>query len=270
MLCRCLFSGYLYCDFTSVPVCPVQRLYDVLCLFLFHFEEREIFHQVDASQFYSSSCVIVEQGDQFVREEVIHLTQIDEKAGVTRFCLAAAFSFTAFSGAFAAAIGRHLYFFAVAIIVDKPVELMRYHALDEVFFTQPLQFTVNLRHEIIDILLVYLYFFKIVYHFEKLFLADLLTGRHFTGNEFLTDDAFYFAHLSFFTQIDDGDGCTCLSGTSCTSATVRITFRIVRQSVVDDVCQVVYVQSARGYIGGYQNLDVADAELLHHRVTLCL
>ena len=147
---------------------------------------------------------------------------------------------------------------------------MRYHALDEVFFTQPLQFTVNLRHEIIDILLVYLYFFKIVYHFEKLFLADLLTGRHFTGNEFLTDDAFYFAHLSFFTQIDDGDGCTCLSGTSCTSATVRITFRIVRQSVVDNVGKIIYVQSAGSYVSGNEKLQVTDAELLHNCVSLCL
>ena len=203
-------------------------------------------------------------------EEVIHLTQVDEKSGEARFSLAATLAVTAFYGTFAAAVCRHLYFFTIAIIIHEPVELVRYHALDKVLLAQPFQFTINFGHEIVNVFLVYLYFFKVIDHFKKLFLANLFAGRHLAGNELLADDTLYFAHFSLFTQVDNRNRCTCLTGTSGTSAAVCVAFRIIRQPVVDDVCQVVYVQSACGNVCGYQYLEVANTELLHHRVTLCL
>jgi len=51
---------------------------------------------------------------------------------------------------------------------------------------------------------------------------------------------------------------------------VGIAFGIIGQAVVDDVCQVVHVQSAGGHVGGHQQLQVAHAELLHHQVALRL
>ena len=98
----------------------------------------------------------------------------------------------------------------------------------------------------------------------------MLAGRHFSLNEFLADNAFYFTHLAFFTQVDDGDGCTCFSGASRTSAAVRVAFRIIGQAVIDDMGKVVNVQAACGHIGGYQQLQVAYAELLHDGIALRL
>ena len=49
-----------------------------------------------------------------------------------------------------------------------------------------------------------------------------------------------------------------------------VAFGVVGQAVVDDVGQVVHVQSAGGDIGCHQQLQVADAELLHHGVALRL
>ena len=63
-----------------------------------------------------------------------------------------------------------------------------------------------------------------------------------------------------FHAVDDGDGCTCFSGASRTSAAVRVAFRIIRQAVIDDMGKVVNVQAACGHIGGYQQLQVAYAE----------
>ena len=71
-------------------------------------------------------------------------------------------------------------------------------------------------------------------------------------------------------QVDDGNGGTRLAGTAGTSAAVGIALGIVGQAIVDDVCQVVHVQSAGGHVGGHQQLQVAHAELLHHQVALCL
>ena len=147
---------------------------------------------------------------------------------------------------------------------------MRYHAFDQVLFAQPFQFTVNLGHEVSDFFLVYLHLFQFVDHFDKLFLADLLACRHLSGDELLADNAFDFAQLAFFSQVDDGDGSTCLSCTSGTSAAVRIAFRIIRQTVVDYMRQIVYVEPACGNIRSYEQLQVADAELLHHCITLGL
>ena len=129
---------------------------------------------------------------------------------------------------------------------------MRYHAFDQILFAQPFQLTINLRHEVRDFFFVYLHLFQFINHFDKLFFADLLACRHFSGNKLLADDALYLTQLSFFAQVDDSDGSTCLSGTSGTSATMCVAFRIIRQAVVDHVCQVVYVQSACGNVRSNQ------------------
>ena len=52
--------------------------------------------------------------------------------------------------------------------------------------------------------------------------------------------------------MDDGDGGAFLAGTTCTTRTVGVVLDIVGQSEVDDVCQVVDVETARCHIGGYE------------------
>ena len=100
--------------------------------------------------------------------------------------------------------------------------------------------------------------------------ANLLAGRHLACYEFLSDDSLYFAQFAFLAQVDDGDGSTCFTGTSRTSASVGIALRIIRQTVVYNMRQVVHIQSAGSHIGSYQQLQMALAELLHHQVALCL
>ena len=45
---------------------------------------------------------------------------------------------------------------------------------------------------------------------------------------------------------------------------------IVRQTVVDDVGQIVHIQASCCYVGSHQKLDSVLAELLHREVALLL
>ena len=103
-----------------------------------------------------------------------------------------------------------------------------------------------------------------------MFLTDLLPCGYLLHDELFADDTLYFAHFALLAHIDDGNGNSGFPGTSGTSATVGITFRIVWQAVIDHVCKVVYVQSACGYVCSYKDLDIPLAELLHNGVTLRL
>ena len=72
------------------------------------------------------------------------------------------------------------------------------------------------------------------------------------------------------TGMDDRDGRTLLARTACTAGTVGIVFNIIRQAVIDDVRQVVHVQSTCSHIRSHENLCEMRTELLHREVALLL
>ena len=45
---------------------------------------------------------------------------------------------------------------------------------------------------------------------------------------------------------------------------------VIGQAVVDDVREVIHVQPASRHVSSDEELEIADAELLHHVVTLSL
>ncbi len=221
--------------------------------------------------------VSVYQVDNLVGEEAVGLTHVQEQTFVALFGLtsgfllvrSAALAFFAFGFSFAAAFGL-FYFGSVFVVVQEAVEFHRYHALDEVFFAQPFPFAVDGGQEGFYFVFVYFYFFDVVYHLDELLFADGFSRGERAQGKLLVDDAFYLAHLAFLAQVDDGDGDTRLAGASGTSASVRVALGVVGQTVVDDVRQVVHVQSACGHVGSHQQLEVTLTELLHHQVALRL
>ena len=68
----------------------------------------------------------------------------------------------------------------------------------------------------------------------------------------------------------DSDGDTHLPSTCRTATAVGVALDVIRQAVVDDVREVIHVQPASSYVGSDEELEIADAELLHHVVTLSL
>ena len=193
----------------SFPVGAAQSLQHALCGLFFHLEEREVAHQVDSSDFYPTPYVRVDKPDKLIGEQVVVLAQVDEEARIARFGFAVVFAggtFLAFLFlAVGTGVGGCFDVLTVAVVVREAVELVAHHAFDEVFLREPVQFAVDVGHEVGNLFLVHFYLFQVVDDFHQLSFADFLGGGHFSGFEFLADDAFYFTHTALFTQVDDGD-----------------------------------------------------------------
>ena len=78
------------------------------------------------------------------------------------------------------------------------------------------------------------------------------------------------ADFMLLAAVDNADRSAFLAGTARTARAVGIVLNIVGQSVVDDVCQVVHIQSAGCYVSSHQQLYGMLAELLHSQVALLL
>ena len=72
------------------------------------------------------------------------------------------------------------------------------------------------------------------------------------------------------TAVDNGDTRAFLTGTTSTAGAMCVVLYVVRQSEVDDVCQIVDIQSSGCDIRRYQQLRQMVSELLHRQVTLLL
>ena len=167
-------------------------------------------------------------------------------------------------------IGDGLYLVLVAIVFEEAVELVGNHPLDEVLLAEPVQFAVDLRHELVDLLLIDLDLLQIVYHLEQLLLANLPGRRHLALLELLAYRLLYGAYLTALLQIHNRDRSSRLPCAPGSSAAMGIAFRIVRKPVVYNMRKVVHVKSACRHVGSHQQLEIPDSELLHHQVALRL
>ena len=198
--------------------------------------------------------VTVNQFNDLVGIKTICFTKVKEQTGKSRFCFASCLftvtsAFFAFSAvSFAPAVCRSFYFFRIPVIFKEAIKFQRNHALDDIFFSKPFQFAIDSRKEIGYLFFVYFYLFNIIDHLYQLFLTDLLSRRHLTNNELLADNTFYLTHFAFLAHIDNGNGCSGFTGTSCSTATMCITFRIIGQSVIDNVGKIVHIQPSGSYI----------------------
>ena len=101
-------------------------------------------------------------------------------------------------------------------------------------------------------------------------LANLLACGDGALDKLLTDDFLNLAHATFLAKVNDSDRGAALTGTAGTATTVGIVLRVVGQSVVDDMGEVVYIETAGSHIGSHKQLYAALAELLHREVALLL
>ena len=72
------------------------------------------------------------------------------------------------------------------------------------------------------------------------------------------------------TTVDNTDTRTLLASTTSTTRTVSVVLDIIRQSVVDDMCQIINIQATGCHISSNQQLYGMLTELLHRQVTLLL
>ena len=158
----------------------------------------------------------------------------------------------------------------IFVIIQKSVEVQRHHTCDEFFSCEPAEFFKHHRQVVVDVVAHDVDFFEVVDMSEQLFLAHLLCCRDEAAFHWLSELFFDSFNLMFLFLMHEADADACLVGTTCSSAAVHVSVDVVREVIVDDMCQVVDIQSAGCHVGSHQDLCEALAEVVHHEVALCL
>ena len=119
-------------------------------------------------------------------------------------------------------------------------------------------------------MVLHFYRMYVAYYMQQLFLTNLYPTWNFSQLEFAFGHAFNLPDFSNLSGVNNGNGNTCFTCTGCTSATVSVTFQIIRNRVVDYVTDVAYVNTAGSHICGNQKLQRTLTETQHYFVTLLL
>ena len=104
----------------------------------------------------------------------------------------------------------------------------------------------------------------------KLFAAYLPGLRQSALLELLLYHLLHLPDFALLPQVDDTETGALLAGTTRTTASVRIILHIIRHAIVDNVRQVVHIQSSGCHIRSHEQLCSVLSEFLHGKVTLLL
>ena len=235
--------------------------------------EREVFHQVDVSDFdVFGASHVVDAANQRVRLDVVAFAHAEEQthhvAVVVFFLLFLILSILLILTILTIFVNVQV--FSVFVVVEEAVEVQCHHACDEFFASEPAEFFKHYRQIVVDVFAHDVDLFEVVDMAEQLFLAHLLCCWDEGAFERLFQLFLYGSDLMFFFNMHEADADACLVGASCTSAAVYVGIDIVWKVIVDDMCQIVDVETACRHVGGYQNLSESLTEMVHHEVALCL
>ena len=266
---------------SALVLSTVQCLHHALRILLRHLDVGKLTQQVDVTHLLATLHVLVQILHDFARIETIRLTQVDEQALETSLSLMLSATIGNLATAFATtsttltATGTLACFRldnlrSILIVIEELTEGDGYHLLDDVLLVDVLKLAVDFCHVWFNLILVHIGLHDVVHGLEELLLADFLWGWQNAIHEVLANLLLNLANLELLSGMDDRDGCSLLSGTTGTTASVGVTCHIIRQTVVDNVSQIIYVQTTGSHIGSHQELNGMVAELLHGEVTLLL
>ena len=266
---------------SALILSTVQSLHHALRILLRHLDVGKLTQQVDVTHLLATLHVLVQILHDFARIETICLTQVDEQSLETNLSLMLSATIGNLATAFAttsttfAATGtlaglRLDNLRSILIVIEELTEGDGHHLLDDVLLVDVLKLAVDFSHVWFNLILIHIGLHNVVHGLEELLLADFLWGWQYAIHEVLANLLLYLANLELLSGMDDRDGCSLLSGTTGTTASVGVTCHIIRQTIVDNVSQIIYVQTTGSHIGSHQELNGMVAELLHGEVTLLL
>ena len=266
---------------SALILSTVQSLHHALRILLRHLDVGKLTQQVDVTHLLATLHVLVQILHDFARIETICLTQVDEQSLETNLSLMLSATIGNLATAFAttsttfAATGtlaglRLDNLRSILIVIEELTEGDGHHLLDDVLLVDVLKLAVDFSHVWFNLILIHIGLHNVVHGLEELLLADFLWGWQYAIHEVLANLLLYLANLELLSGMDDRDGCSLLSGTTRTAASVGVTCHIIRQPIVDNVSQIIYVQTTGSHIGSHQELNGMVAELLHGEVTLLL
>ena len=266
---------------SALILSTVQSLHHALRILLRHLDVGKLTQQVDVTHLLATLHVLVQILHDFARIETICLTQVDEQSLETNLSLMLSATIGNLATAFAttsttfAATGtlaglRLDNLRSILIVIEELTEGDGHHLLDDVLLVDVLKLAVDFSHVWFNLILIHIGLHNVVHGLEELLLADFLWGWQYAIHEVLANLLLYLANLELLSGMDDRDGCSLLSGTTGTTASVGVACHIIRQTIVDNVSQIIYVQTTGSHIGSHQELNGMVAELLHGEVTLLL
>ena len=266
---------------SALILSTVQSLHHALRILLRHLDVGKLTQQVDVTHLLATLHVLVQILHDFARIETICLTQVDEQSLETSLCLMLSAAIGNLATAFAttsttfAATGtltglRLDNLRSILIVIEELTEGDGHHLLDDVLLVDVLKLAVDFCHVWFNLILIHIGLHDVVHGLEELLLADFLWGWQYAIHEVLANLLLYLANLELLSGMDDRDRCSLLSGTTGTAASVCVACHIIRQTVVDNVSQIIYVQTTGSHIGSHEELNGMVAELLHGEVTLLL
>ena len=266
---------------SALILSTVQSLHHALRILLRHLDVGKLTQQVDVTHLLATLHVLVQILHDFARIETIRLTQVNEQSLETSLSLMLSATIGNLATAFAttsttfAATGtlaglRLDNLRSILIVIEELTEGDGHHLLDDVLLVDVLKLAVDFSHVWFNLILIHIGLHNVVHGLEELLLADFLWGWQYAIHEVLANLLLYLANLELLSGMDDRDGCSLLSGTTGTAASVGVASHIIRQTVVDNVSQILYVQTTGSHIGSHQELNGMVAELLHGEVTLLL
>ena len=106
------------------------------------------------------------------------------------------------------------------------------------------------------------------------FRKSLEKNSQFVRNRNLIDiffqEVLYLLEFGLFCFTDKSNGASVVIGACCTSDAVYIIFAIIRNIVIDNQSDIIYIDAARYNVGCYQHTDTSVAEFMHNGVSLIL
>ena len=107
-------------------------------------------------------------------------------------------------------------------------------------------------------------------HVHQLALTHRHCRRNFQGLKSTFYGFFYRFDRHFFFRSYQSNRYTFFIYPTRTATAMCIGFFIVRQHIVNNMSQIVHIQSTCCHISRHQNLQVFDSEFVHHSIALCL
>ena len=145
-----------------------------------------------------------------------------------------------------------VYLWCAGVVAQEPPKLATQHTFDQIFLVQPYPTLAHFLHERSYLALVHLHTLDVVYHVIKLLGTDFFGFWHRAFLELLLNGLLHLTDLAFLACMDNANTRSFLSSTTCSTTTMGVVLHIVRHPIIDNMSQVIHIQTTSSHIGSHQ------------------
>ena len=266
--------GIVYGYASSIDFVATHRADDFLGISFLYLKEGEARKEVNLTNLHAPWDALVDELNELVGEHSVELPEVDEESlhpffgyGIALVTLLAFFTFARKTSL---VIGFFDGLFAL-VVVEESAVLQEHQTAHELFTVDPVKLAYQIRKYGVECRVFgELDTLDTICQMEELLFADSLPCGELLSLDGGMGDTLDITQTATLTAVTDSDGDTHLTCSCGAPTAVRIALDVIRQTIVDDVGEIVHIQTTSCHVRGDKKLEIADAELLHHVVTLCL